>query len=279
MQINEVNSAPDYDAGEIRAGTMTSKALLTGKDGRLDNYRVAFTTAETDWAAPRHRHNFDQLRLPVKGEWNYGKDKSLKEGWVGYFPEGVYYGPQLRTPGLQMLVCQFGGASGQGFIGRERRRAGFDALSAKGTFEDGAYVYTDGKGQRHKKDGYEAVWEHLMGRELEYPQPRYEGQIMMNPATCDWIEDKRAPGVGRKWLGTFTERGTRVGFVRLEKGATVQLGGGTVPEFLFVTTGSVSHDGRTYGQYTAFGLEAGETPKTLKGEVAAELFHVQLPQF
>ena len=45
-------------------------------------------------------------------------------GWVGYFPESAYYGPQSISPDLTMLVLQFGGPSGQGFASVAQRRKG-----------------------------------------------------------------------------------------------------------------------------------------------------------
>ena len=68
------------------------------------------------WTTPRHRHNFDQIRYVMKGIYPYAKGKSMSEGTVAYFPESVHYGPQDRPEGLEMMVCQFGGASGSGFV-------------------------------------------------------------------------------------------------------------------------------------------------------------------
>ena len=279
MQVTDIAQARDYDAGEIRSGKLDSKLLLQGREGAPNNYRVALTTAETDWAAPRHRHNFDQIRFPVSGDWHFGEGRTLHEGWVGYFPEGVHYGPQLRTPGLKMLVVQFGGASGSGFIGRDRRRAGFDELSAKGSFENGAFTYVDGKGQRHNKDGYEAVWEHLMGRRLEYPKPRFDNQILMNPATHDWIADETHPGIAHKVMGKFTERAIGVGFLRIEAGAVFDGGLHDAPEFLFQVSGKVSADGGMYTRFAAFGFEPNEGARAIEALETSEFLRVQFAKF
>jgi hypothetical protein len=190
MQLVNLADAPDYDAGRIREGSLDSKLLLQGQEGRPNNYRVALTRAETEWAAPRHRHNFDQIRFPISGEFVYSKGTSLPAGWIGYFPEGAYYGPQLRQPGLQMLVIQFGGASGGGFLSRNQRKAARDALASKGTFKNGAFNYVDEQGKRHNQDAFEACWENATGRELTYPEPRYDGQIKINPTNFDWVPDK-----------------------------------------------------------------------------------------
>jgi hypothetical protein len=91
MQINSPATAPDYTAGNLREGTLDSKVLLRGKEGSLNNYRLSFETATESWSTPRHRHNFDQIRLPIKGVVEYGKAlPTLPIGVVAYFPESVH---------------------------------------------------------------------------------------------------------------------------------------------------------------------------------------------
>ncbi|WP_326725661.1 hypothetical protein OHT59_45940 [Streptomyces sp. NBC_00243] len=83
---------------------------------------------DADFWMPRHRHNFEQIRLPVRSDMNLGHGLVLREGEVGYFPEGTAYGPQEdalgdAAPGERVqLVLQFGGASGCGFMSIEQRR-------------------------------------------------------------------------------------------------------------------------------------------------------------
>ena len=277
MQLVNLNDAPAYDIGKIRDGDLDSKHLLHGAEGTPNNYRVALTTARTAWPAPRHRHNFDQIRLPINGAFEYAKATSLPAGWIGYFPEGAYYGPQLRQRGLQMLVIQFGGASGSGYLSEQQLRKARAELATRGTFHDGLYAWVDDKGRKHNKDSFEACWEESMGRELEYPLPRYAGQIKMDPANFAWIDDRA--GVAHKWLGTFTERDLRIGFVRVASGAQAAVGDHGAPEFLFLTKGVVAHRGERFNLHSAFGFEAHEGPITLAGVADAELLRVQLPRF
>jgi hypothetical protein len=279
MQLVDVSEAPNYDVGKIRDGELDSKHLLHGVDGSPNNYRVALTTATTPWPAPRHRHNFDQIRFPINGAFEYTKGTTLPAGWVGYFPEGAYYGPQLRQPGLQMLVIQFGGAGGCGYLGEEELREARGALTARGAFVEGVFSWLDEKGKKHNKDGFEACWEESMGRKLEYPAPRYDGQIKMNPANFEWIEDATYQGVAHKWLGTFTERNIRMGFSRLSIGANLAVGDHDAPEFLFLAKGSVAINDKRYGLHSAFGFEANEGPIIVEGFENSELLRVQLPRF
>ena len=83
---------------------------------------------------PRHRHNFEQIRLPLCGSMNLGGGLVLEEGQIGYFPEGLPYGPQQdplghAKPGERLqLVLQFGGASGYGFMSMDQRKAAWAEL-------------------------------------------------------------------------------------------------------------------------------------------------------
>jgi hypothetical protein len=279
MQINSPATAPDYGAGNLREGNLDVKVLLRGNEGAPDNYRLSFETAEVGWTTPRHRHNFDQIRLPIRGVVEYGKAlPTLPIGVVAYFPESVHYGPQVRHDASQTLTLQLGGASGNGFMSPEERKRGFDDLLKKGTFEKGAYNWHDEKGQVHRQDAYEAIWEYIRERKLEYPQPRYTTQVVMNPDNFVWLADARQRGVSRKWLGTFTERQLHVSYVRIEPGATLRLEKYPAPQMLFVVTGAVSYQGKSYGLHTAFGLDAGESAEIASAE-DNELLHIQLPLF
>ena len=279
MQINSPATAPDYTAGNLREGTLDSKVLLRGREGSLNNYRLSFETAEESWSTPRHRHNFDQIRLPIKGVVEYGKAlPTLPIGVVAYFPESVHYGPQVRHDGSQTLTLQLGGASANGFMSPEERRRGFDDLLKKGTFEKGAYNWKDEKGQVHRQDSYEAVWEYIRKRKLEYAQPRYTTQVVMNPQHFDWQPDPAQRGVSRKWLGSFTERQLELCYVRVERGAKLRVEAHPAPQILFLVKGAVSSQGTAHGEHTAFGLEPGESAE-LAGVEDNELLFIRFPVF
>ena len=275
MQIVEALNAPDWNARSIGVGAASVKTLLEGKEDTPGNFRMNFGTADEGWEVPRHRHNFDQIRFPISGEFEYITGKVLPAGWVGYFPEGVPYGPQVRRTGLVMLLIQFGGASGGGYLSKKQRRQAMDILETKGHFEKGTlqYVANDGK----RSDEYQAFWKQIRGTNLVYPKPRYNDLVLMNPACFNWVESDEAPGTAYKWLGSFTERETRVGFVRVDAGATLTVNSGRSTRLLFMAEGSVSHDGSEYGKYTAFSCDAGDQPLKLKATKPTEFLTVQLP--
>src|ERR1700739_406924 len=81
---------------------------------------------EADFRMPRHRHSFEQIRLSLAGSMNLGEQGFLHEGEIGYFPEGLHYGPQddlMETyDGKRwQLVLQFGAASGFGMAASRGR--------------------------------------------------------------------------------------------------------------------------------------------------------------
>ena len=165
--------------------------MFAGEEGRLDNFRWFYAAPGVgEWKAPRHRHNFERIRLAPKGEFEYRPGEILDAGSVVYFPESVHYGPQLRHEGLSMLTLQYGGASGSGYMSQARRKKGFDDLAARGPFEKGAYTWLDRDGRRHRQDAFEVIWECMMARKIAYPAPRYGDLVKMNPDNCQWVDTK-----------------------------------------------------------------------------------------
>jgi hypothetical protein len=278
MRIVEASNAPEWNARTSALGGVASvKTLLEGKEDTPGNFRMNFGSADEGWEVPRHRHNFDQLRFPISGEFEYAPGKVLPAGWVGYFPEGLHYGPQVRRTGLVMLLIQFGGASGGGYLSKRQRREAMDVLETKGHFEKGTLQYIDENGKSH--DEYQAFWKHIKGTNFVYPKPRYDGLVLMNPESFAWIEEEDEPGVAYKWLASFTERRLRVGFIRVASGASLTIKPGGSTRLLFQSKGTVSHGGRTYGEHTVFSSEPKDQPLIVQAETPAEFLYVQLPTF
>ena len=75
-------------------GSILFKHLVQGEAESPDNFMYILGRQDGDFLMPRHRHNFDQIRLPIRGDMNIGRGMVLREGEVGYFAEGLAYGPQ-----------------------------------------------------------------------------------------------------------------------------------------------------------------------------------------
>ena len=73
----------------------------------------------------------------------------------------------------------------------EEREAANQALKIKGEFKDGIFTWYDESGKKHNQDGFEACFEAVMGRKLEYAKPRYEDLVLMNPASFDGFRKRR----------------------------------------------------------------------------------------
>lgn len=276
MQIATAASVQSQLFPNIREGDLNMHDLLWGDPESLANYHAAISTANDEYLVPRHRHNFEQVRYIIGGDVKFG-NHDLTSGWVAYFPEGVPYGPQTRKLGMKIFTVQFGGASRNGFVSRKQFIQSSEELKKKGEFEKGSFTYFDAEGKRHRKDSFEAVWEHARGKPLEYPKPRYDDIIVMNPESYEWLDDRKNPGCARKWLGMFTERDSRVGFVQIDKGAVFNAGMHDSSELLFLTKGAVNCGGQDYAQHSAFGFAANEGPKPIKATEASEFFVLHMP--
>ena len=47
-------------------GVIKFKHLLRGEPGSPDNFMYILGRQDGDFLMPRHRHNFDQIRLPIR---------------------------------------------------------------------------------------------------------------------------------------------------------------------------------------------------------------------
>jgi quercetin dioxygenase-like cupin family protein len=241
-----------------RTGDISFQRLLQGDPEALDNHELSLVRNAGKYHTPRHRHNFEQFRMILEGEFSWATRRRMKTGQVGYFPEGTPYGPQNVTDCLT-LVLQCGGPSGQGFLSYDQLHDGHQELSKLGTFEDGVFRRAAGANApppRKNQDGYEAIWEHVRGRKLTYPARRYEEPVIMTPDAIAW-EPTAREGVERKLLGAF-DHGARAELFRLELGAGLTIEAPNAVQLLFVLEGAGRVDGRVFRRRSAIGLARGE---------------------
>jgi hypothetical protein len=237
-----------------------------------------------DFFSPRHRHNFDQFRYQLEGEFDFDRNGKMTPGVIGYFPEGTPYGPQSSSVSSLTLVLQFGGASGNGYMTQEQLEAGTAELKKHGAFEKGVFRRNEGEAGKRNVDGYQAVWEHVNKRPMKYPRQRYHDPIMMSPEHFDWVPVEGAPGVCEKLMGVFTERGCEARFLRLAPSARIAAPG---RKLYFVLTGDGRVGGRepdrgqacsqAYRHYTTVFCERGEQA-VLEAEAPTEILVLGLPK-
>lgn len=274
MKIVQGDQVAAEPAVRHRGGELRARVLLEGTPGRADNFQLSLGLTGEDFVSPRHRHNFEQYRAVLEGEFDFGRDGVMVEGMVGYFPAGVHYGPQSSADGTLAAVLQFGGVGGGGYLSREQVEAGMEALEALGEFHDGIFRRREGVRGPRNQDAFEAIWEHVSGRRLVYPASEYAGPVMMNPATLEWVPLAGSTNVAQKRLGAFAPNCTAARLLELQAGALLQARGRGV--YLALSgTGTVM--GEPLRRLTAFYVDADDSA-AVHADDRVLILHYELPR-
>jgi quercetin dioxygenase-like cupin family protein len=236
---------------------MAHKRLFEGEEDSPDNYMLVMSREPKSYFSPRHRHPWDQIRFCLEGKIPIAKGLYIEGGEIGYFPEAAPYGPQEGGEDRIVLLLQFGGASGQGFIGPDRLERARRELAGTGTFERGVYT-TETNGKRTNRDAYEAVWEHVKGARPAYVEPAYKSPIVMRPSALRW-KPTEGQGVERQEIGVFPHRGLTVSGFRIAAGAPLELQGLPALRFLIVLGGRGRLGGEDIRRLSAVRLHPGAT--------------------
>jgi hypothetical protein len=274
MKIVHFDQARQTTGSSHRGGDSTYFRMFDGEEGSPGNFSLLVATSPGRFS-PRHRHNFEQFRYQLEGIADYGRTGKLKPGMLGYFPEAVHYGPQTQEEGemLSVLVLQFGGPSGNGYLGREGQLAGAEELRKFGEFKDGVFRRREDVEGKRNKDAFEAIWEHLNQRPLVYPKPRYDTPFLINPDHFGWAPVAGMTGVGRKNLGTFTEAEIGAAMIRIDAGAHFVAKGAR--EMFVVLKGTGEMQGEPYRRLSAVLLEGDAA--TITADETTELLYFRLP--
>jgi len=280
MQLTHAEESDNARASNaIRGGAREFKTLLTGEEGSPNNFKLSFVRQSGELNIPRHRHNFDQLRMCLEGErQNYGKNKWIAPGELVYFPEGTPYGPEKSAAHRLSITLQFGGASGSGYISGPRMQEAMAEMRSFGSFADGVFTREGAlaSGQRRNQDSFEAIWEHVNQRKIVYPKPRYDEPVHMTPENFAWLPLAGQPGLAMKSLGIFSERRCEVAMLRVDAGAGGVLAKRATISVGFVLAGAGEANGRALRKHSAFTIERGEDCR-LASRDGIELLLVALP--
>ena len=258
---------------EYRGGTFHYRNLMEGTPGTIDNFQLSMGRNDKDFVSPRHRHNFEQFRFQLEGDLNFARDGVMTPGMLGYFPEGASYGPQTSEATAMTIVMQFGGPSGSGYLSRQEVNAGMTELRKAGAFEGGIYRRNEGEPGKRNMDGFQAIWEQVNGRPLQFPKPRYAQPVMMDQSHYDWVPSAEHVGVEEKLLGVFTERRAQASVYRLGAGSKLT---GTGRSVYFAWSGQGHIDGQPLRALTTVFLDRGETA-VFAAERQTEILHFGLP--
>jgi hypothetical protein len=226
-----------------RAGgdAVAHKRLFEGEEDSPDNYMLVMAKEPKSFYSPRHRHPWDQVRISLEGRIPISKGLFVEGGEIGYFPESAHYGPQEGGDDRIVVLLQFGGASGQGFIGPDRVKQARLELAKDGRFEGGVYSRDAAVGRRNR-DAYEAIWLHVKGGELVYAPPAYKTPIIMRPDALPWRLGSEQ-GVSVRQIGLFPHRGLSVNAWRIVPGGRHRFSATRSLRLLLVTEGqgAMSH--------------------------------------
>lgn len=250
---------------QTRGGDVESKYVAEGEllpGVGYSSIMIKFNEGDRAFTAPRHRHDFEQLRLTLSGTHDFGLGQVCKQGWVSYFPAGAFYGPEIMDSGALMQVQW-----SDHWVTRAQNDTAIKELNEQGQFVDGSYRYIDDEnGKEGQKDGSAAVWEHIYKRPSKIPSPKYPRPILIDPDAFEW--QKHTDDVSIKMLGRFTERDIVIAKIKWDRAAPYVLDSGRT-WCLFTMTGEVSVGDGTFGPHTAIWSDAGDTD-SVEGEPGAE---------
>tara|TARA_R110001606_G_scaffold12165_4_gene52345 strand:- start:22574 stop:23449 length:876 start_codon:yes stop_codon:yes gene_type:complete len=218
--------------------------------------------------SPRHHHAFDQFRYMLEGESDETVDGKLAEGILGYFPEGAYYGPESGSP-RKMILMQFGSPSGFGLLSRDQISRATKALSEIGTFENGVYRSNQDRDGKRTQDGFEAAWEYIHQKDVEYPRPQYTRPILIDTKAFPWIPVPGNGGVYEKSLGTFSSTKVQAAIFRVDSGSKLNCTGRGV---YVVLMGKGEMHNEAYEKFSALYLDEGEACSIVANETTEVIF-------
>jgi len=249
------------------------KRLFEGEEGSPDNYMLVMSREPKSFYSPRHRHPWDQVRICLEGRIPIAKGLFVEGGEIAYFPESAHYGPQEGGDDRIVVLLQFGGASGQGFIGPDRVKQARLELARSGRFEGGVYVRDTSEGRRNL-DAYEAIWLHVKGGEVMYAPPAYKTPIVMRPEALPWRSGSEAR-VSIRQVGAFPHRGLAVNAWRIEPGGEHRFPAARALRLMLVTEGEGTILGEALRRWSVVRLQPGESA-ALSASTALEVLELEV---
>jgi len=274
MQLTNASLTDWHDQGSLRSNKVRERCLLKREGTRPSFEFILAESFSVDHFSPRHRHNFDQIRIGLAGVQRYGK-KTLREGTIGYFPEGTHYGPHTIEDGRRFqATLQFDGAGPDPYPGLALIEAATQELRKKGEFRKGIYYPPDGKGM----EGYQAVWQELTGKPISYDSQRYDDPIFMHFDAFNWQPSSEA-NVESKVLGCFGERGLRISMAKAGPGARHRIFATAQSVVGFILRGQLEINGESFGEHSALLSDPGDELIVASHDEATEIIEITLPSY
>ncbi len=277
MQFADGQSIPFSDPGtRHREGPIHFRYLLQGEAGTPQNYELTVVRTAGRFYGPAHRHNFDQIRWVLSGSFGEPGKLMLREGDVGYYPEATPY--KIDSGDSEVLLLQFGGASGNGFTHYDQLRKFYPILAEQGEFKEGLFRWHEPPpGTARQQDGYEALWEAINRRQLVYPKQRYRHPTVMSPRGFAWLPTSDG-ALEHRELGRFTERAITIAQCRLPAGQSARLESPDTIRLLYVLEGNGTAGEHKLRPGCAFELTTG-SHIDLEAHDTLVLVDLHLPRF
>jgi hypothetical protein len=255
LKIVHEATAVRKGASEHRGGGVHFLSLLQGEENTPNNFHLTLVYAN-DYVAPRHRHNFDQVRIVLEGAFGFDREMTQEPGMLGYFTEGTYY-TQKSVGQSTTLLLQSGGASGTGYMSDTQLRTAVEKLKTKGELNNGIFTWKDSNGKKHNQDGYEAAWELVRTQKIKYPKPLYEQPILWRGDRFDW-ELTNQTGVEIRRFAEFTNKQLCLAQLRIKAGATCSISSKEKETLLYCIDGKASIGSENLGAISSVHLLRGE---------------------
>ena len=267
MHITNTHEMQWEPTPNSRKGTVFKKVVREGEISPGVGYYARsskFAGGDQRFEAPRHRHDFDQIRIGLRGKADFGRGIRLFPGDICYFPAGAPYGPELFDD-VEFFQVQWG----ERWVTKEAHDEAIRQLAERGEFKNGMYLRSGTAGKVHQVDSLTAIYEHVNGIPLVIPKPRYAQPILIRPDAFTWTS--AGAGLSVKRLGNFTEDELRLSLLRWDGQASYQLETDRT-SLIFTTSDGV--DGLPSSSVLWSDLGEGDT---LTGTPGAEAVLVKYP--
>jgi hypothetical protein len=254
------------------------RRLFKGDPAKPGNFEMVLLRSPRNDASihfPRHRHDFDQVRLTLAGKPAWAPKREVPPGHIVYTAAGTFYGPYDRFADEEQLHIQFEGANHARFLDYDTLAQARREMAAHGRFERGIYVTSDAAGRETKSDAHQAIMEYLSGQPMSYPEARYKDSIQINPELFAW--ERWGDGVRARSLGTFTESLTSLAIIEVDDGARCEFRPSEQTRLVFVMAGSGRAGQEELEPWDGVLLAPGDTGPILGGQ-GLRLFVLALPK-
>jgi ChrR Cupin-like domain len=236
--------------------------------------RISFNAHQRgQFAGPRHRHNFDQVRFVIEGGVRFGKT-ICHGGDCIYFPEGVFYGPTEVLSGVvHQCTIQTQGPSWALLPTQDQMNQATEQLGrvAEVDRDKGIVRWPHGGAQ----DGYEAAWEMVSGEKMHYPAGRLDTPCFLHSEHFTWQPSISHPGVQVKPLAGCNAAGPNIKLVKLDAGAKLSAGVSDSHRLIAIISGQADYEDASIARGTLMYYPPDSSYRTMRAREETTLLIVE----